>query len=223
MKIKAAIFDMDGTLVDSLMVWDVLWRKFGIKFLHDETFHPSEEDDKAVRTLSLKDAMELIHQKYAIGASGAELLDAANELIADFYRNDVQLKPGALEWLQHCKNNGVKMCIASATAPDLVSMAIEHCGIEEYFAKIFSCSEIGKGKDQPDIYIMAKEFFGYSSEETWVFEDSHIAIETAHGIGLKTVGIYDKYNFGQDQMRKIADEYIDDGESLMKLVKKDFT
>ena len=64
MNIKAAIFDMDGTLIDSLMVWDVLWCRFGEKYLNDKSFSPSEEDDKKVRTLTLKDAMNLIHNNY---------------------------------------------------------------------------------------------------------------------------------------------------------------
>ena len=64
MKFKAAIFDMDGTLVDSLGCWDLLWKDMGIKFLDNENFKPEHEDDKKVRTLTLKDAMYLIHKKY---------------------------------------------------------------------------------------------------------------------------------------------------------------
>ena len=82
--VKGAIFDMDGTLVDSLMLWDVLWEKFGIKFLNREGFRPFEEDDKIVRTKTLKDAMDHIHSKYNIGNSGEELLATANELMINF-------------------------------------------------------------------------------------------------------------------------------------------
>ncbi|MBE6551966.1 MAG: HAD family phosphatase [Ruminococcaceae bacterium] len=217
-KIKAAIFDMDGTLVDSLGVWNVLWARIGKKFSGKPDFMPSTEDDKRVRTLTLKDAMELIHINYGFGKSGSELLEFANELISDFYRNDVTLKKGAYEFLEHCKETGVKMCIASATATDLIKMAMEHCGLEKYFSKVFSCGEIGRGKDFPDVFLMAAEYLGEEISDTWVFEDSLVAVQTAAKAGFPTVGIYDKFNFGQDIIKETATVYIDADETLMKLI-----
>jgi len=218
MNVKAAIFDMDGTLVDSLMVWDVLWSKMGETYLNDKTFRPNAEDDKKVRTLILADAMNLIHNNYSLGKSGEELLQLTNDFMKDFYANTVTLKKGVREFLDYCKAEGVKMCIASATAPDLIAVALEHCGIENYFSKIFSCAEVGKGKEEPDVFLKAWEYFGERLEETWVFEDSLVAIKTAVKIGIPTVGIYDAYNFGQAEVKELATEYIADGESLLKLI-----
>lgn len=217
MNIKAAIFDMDGTLVDSLMLWDILWSTLGEKYLYNKDFTPTIEDDKKVRTLTLDGAMELIHKNYRIGKSGEELLTLANDIIGDFYTNKVKLKDGVLEFLEYCHKKGVKMCIASATAPELLNTAIKHCKIERFFSEIFSCATLGKGKDKPDIYLLAKKFLGEKTEDTWVFEDSLTAIETAVKIGMPTVGIYDRYNFGQERIEKIATEYIADGETLLKL------
>ena len=110
------------------------------------------------------------------------------------------------------------MCIASATAPELVEMALEHCGIKEYFTAVFSCSTTGKGKDKPDIFLLAADYLGASQSDIWVFEDSLAAIETAAKIGMNTVGIYDSYNYGQDKIKEIATEYIDSTETLLKLI-----
>ncbi len=220
MKIKAAIFDMDGTLVDSLMLWDVIWSTFGEKYLNNKEFRPSAEDDKAVRTLTLKDAMELIHKNYNLGNNGLELLDLADNILLDFYSNKVELKPGVREFLDYCKENGVKMCIASATAPELVKVAIKHCDIGKYFLKVFSCSDLGLGKDKPDIFLLASEFLGEETAETWVFEDSVVAIETATKIGMPTVAIFDRFNFGQERMKEIATIYVAEGESLLKVIEK---
>lgn len=220
MKIKAAIFDMDGTLVDSLMVWDVLWSSFGEQYLQDPKFTPTAEDDKKVRTLTLKDAMALIHRNYGIGESGEALLEQANRMMVDFYANRVEMKPGAKEFLQHLKENGVKMCIATATASELVSVAMQHCGLYEYFPKVFSCGDIGKGKDQPDIFLQAAAWLGERTEDTWLFEDSLTAIETAKKIGMPVIGIYDRYNFGQERIRELAEEYIASGETLLKILNR---
>lgn len=219
MKIKAAIFDMDGTLIDSLMIWDVLWSTFGEKFLGDPTFAPTAEDDKKVRTLTLKDAMNLIHTNYNIGASGNELLEIANSTMIDFYSTRVELKSGVKDFLEYLNNSGVKMCIASATAPELISVAMKHCDIEKYFLKVFSCGAIGKGKDEPDVFLLAKEFLGEKAEDIWVFEDSLVAIETASKTGMNTVGIYDRYNYGQERIKEITKAYIAKGETLLKLIK----
>ena len=218
MKIKAAIFDMDGTLIDSLMIWGVIWAKLGEKYLGNPDFLPRAEDDKKVRTLTLKDAMTLIHERYHLGESGEAVWNEASRIIGDFYENDVKLKAGAREFLEHCQKSGVKMCIASATAPDLIELAMKHCEIEQYFSKIFSCSQIGKGKEEPDVFLMAAAYFGEEKSETWVFEDSLVAIETAVGVGMPTVGIYDRFNFGQERIKEIATEYIGEGETLLKLM-----
>ncbi|MBP3333487.1 MAG: HAD family phosphatase [Clostridia bacterium] len=218
MKIDGAIFDMDGTLVDSLIVWDFMWSEMGRMYLGDENFRPSREADKAVRTMILSDAMEYIHKLYSLGESGKELFNTANELIITFYKETVELKKGALELLEYLYKKGVKMCIASATATDLIEIALEHCKIRKYFSDILSCSEIGKGKDSPEIYLEALRCLDTPKESTWVFEDSFVALNTVSNIGLHTVGIYDKNNFDNDKSEMLADIYVSDGESLAKII-----
>ena len=218
MNIKAAIFDMDGTLVDSLMLWDVLWSIFGEKYLNDKTFIPSVEDNKKVRTLTLKEAMTLIHNNYNLGESGEELLQLANDVITDFYACKVELKNGVKEFLEYLYLQDVKMCVASATMPELVNIALKHCNIDKYFSKVFSCGLLGKGKEEPDVFLQAVNYLGTELGETWVFEDSLTAIETATKIGMPTVGIYDKFNYGQDIIKEIATEYINSTETLIKLI-----
>ncbi len=217
-QIKGAIFDMDGTLIDSLMLWERLWKEFGDRYLNGNKFEPALEVDKALRTMPLREGMEYLHESCNIGSSGEELFHVTTEFFHNFYKNEVQLKKGAKEFLDYCYEKNVKMCIASATDPVLVASALKHCNIDKYFSKICSCGELGKGKECPDVYLLALEYLGTPLEETWVFEDSSVALTTAVDAGFPTVGIYDKYNYGQDIVKKKATIYVADGETLSKLI-----
>ena len=217
-KIKGAIFDMDGTLVDSLIFWDVLWDHLGMLFRNGEKFRPTDEEDKNMRTMTLRDAMYYINSIYHMEKDEEELFNIAKNLLGDFYETKVELKNGVHEFLKHCQNRGIKMCVASASAKEYISGVLKRLGIDKYFGNIFSCEEIGKGKDKPDIYLTAMEYLGTNKEETCVFEDSLTAIMTANKIGMKTVAIYDKFNYGQKEMKEIADEYIAENETLKKLI-----
>ena len=218
MKIKGAIFDMDGTLINSLICWKDIWPAMADKYLDGKEDFPGYEIDKRIRTTTLLEAMELIHEEFGIGKDGRELWEYCTALIEDFYRNKVEMKDGAMEFLKYLHEGGVKMCIASASALDMVEIAVERCGIGKYIPKLISSCDYGCGKDKPDVYLGALEYLGTTKEETWVFEDSLVAIKTAKGIGMPVVGIYDAYNFGHDEMREISDYYIADGEGLDKLI-----
>lgn len=219
MEIKSAIFDMDGTLVDSLMLWEILWNEFAKRFTNGEDKISGTEMDRAIRTMPLKEGLYMIHEKCGIGQSGDELLDITNEMMRDAYRNTIRTKKGVTEFLEHLEKCNIKMCLATATAPELLNISLDACGIRKYFSKIFSCKELGIGKEKPDIYLLAQEFLGNKKDEIWVFEDSYVALKTAKDAGFKTVGIYDKHNFDIDKLQKTADIFIDQGESLDMLIK----
>lgn len=222
MSIKAAIFDVDGTLINSLIIWDVIWTKIGEKYLGNPDFRPNKEDDKAVRTMTLGLAMQYIQEKYHLADTIEELVEDTQRIVKEFYANDVEVKPGVMEFLKYCKAKKIKMCIASATEMELLQVAVERCGLKPYFDKIFSCGMIGKGKDKPDIFLLAKDYLNEENENICVFEDSLVAIETAIKVGMKTVAIYDDNNYGQEQMQAIADLYIYKEETLNKVIKSQF-
>lgn len=218
-RIKGAIFDMDGTLIDSLILWDVIWENFEKRFSPDKPFRVAPEHDKAIRTMTLAEAMEYINDIYRLADSSQKLIDAANEMIYDFYADSVKVKDGVIPFLEHLKARGIKMCVASATEKSLVFVAMKHCGLDKYFSNVISCADIGKGKDHPDIYVEAAKLLGTELSDTCVFEDSAVAAGTAKSIGMMTVGIYDKCNYGHDALKNASDEYIDFGETLEKLIK----
>lgn len=218
MQIKGAIFDMDGTLIDSLWAWEYMWENIG-KACGLSHFRPSETDDKAARTMLLADVMVMVKENYNLNKSARELLEVTNATLRDFYKNKAKLKKGVAEFLEYLDNKNVKMCIASASEISLINLALSSCGIDKYFKGIISCKEVGKGKEEPDVFIKAMEFLGTELDDTWLFEDSLLAVKTASKIGLKTVGVYDINNYGQTELKKISNIYISENQSFGMLIK----
>lgn len=213
LKIKGAIFDMDGTLVDSLMFWEEFWPKAGKTFLGKDDFTVGEEADKAVRTMFAAQAMPYVNQIFHFCETDKEFFDYFISEIRAFYGR-VKTKQGAVELLEHLRSLGVKMCVASATDLENLNYAIEVCGLSHYFSTTLSCADVGAGKDKPDIYIAAQKSLGIETKDICVFEDSYVALETAKKAGFQTVGIYDKYNYGQDRLQAASLIYVKEGESL---------
>jgi len=218
--IRGGIFDMDGTLINSLIVWEDIWRGIGRIFLSDESFRPSYEVDKAVRTLALSDAMALVNRTYSLTENSEDVTLAVSDIIRDFYENKLEPKAGASEFLEYLSSNGVKLCIASASAPDLARVALRRCQLEKYFLGIVTCVDIGKGKEHPDVFLAAKDFLGTELEDTFVFEDSFVALESAKRAGFKTVGVYDRCNFDHDRLERSSNYFLGEGTDFKSLIGK---
>ena len=220
MKIKGAIFDCDGTLVDSLGFWEVFYKKIGDTFFGGKKFIPDPEDDKAMRTQAITFLGRVLHDKYGLGEDRQAIMDWTLDVFGWYYEEVVELKNGVREFLEHLKAKGVRICIASAAEVKFIKLVLSKHGILDYFESIISCSDVGVGKDQPDVFFAAEKFLGTPHEETWVFEDSVLAIETAKKADFHVVGVYDPLTFGQDRSKELSDEYIDNGGSFVELIEK---
>lgn len=221
MNIKGAIFDFDGTLGDSLGYWEWQFEEISRIYCGGKKLILTPEDDKKFRTSLITDSMKLLHKNYKIANSAEELIDYVNDSIKKFYLNEVKPKAGALEYLEYLKSKGVKMCIASATAKPELEIAVKCCGLDGYFNELFSCSQLGFGKEKPDVFLMALDHLGTDINETYVFEDSLLALETSKKAGFKTVGIYDKNNpYTEEQLAKFSDILIGENQTLESLIEK---
>ena len=218
MKITGAIFDMDGTLVNSLGFWDYLWQSLGSRYLSNPKFRPDELTAKGVRTSTLYGATELIHENCGIAESAEALFPVIDEMLANYYKEKVELKVGAEPLLTTLKENGVKMCVATATAPHLLKILLDKFDLYRFFPKTISCNDVGKGKEHPDVFIAAHEYLGTDKESTWIFEDSVVALETAVKAEFNTVGVYDKYGFLPEKVKELSTVYIGSDNTLADLI-----
>lgn len=198
MRIKHAIFDFDGTLFDTMGVWDTV----GECYLRSLGIEPRPGLREAVRTMSLEGAAHYFREEYGVTQSAGDIIEGINAVVEAFYRNEAQPKPGAAGFLECLRESGVDMCVATATDRHLIDAALGRCDMAGYFKGILTDRDAGCGKDRPDIYRMALELLGGSREDTVVFEDALHAARTAAADGFITVGVFDNSEPRQAELEK---------------------
>ena len=204
--IKGIIFDFDGTLVDSMFIWDTI----GEKYLRSLGKEPKENLSEIFRTFTLEQAAEYYRANYGVTLSVGEIVDGVNEMVAELYRTRVTLKAGVLAFLADIRSKGIKACIATVTDRVIVEAVLNKFGIRDFFSGIFTCAEVGYNKETPHIYRAALEALGAKKDETVVFEDAYHALLTAKNDGFPVAAVYDRHETRQPEMKAIADYYISD-------------
>ena len=205
---KYAIFDMDGTLVDSMPKW----RGLGWEFLHSRgvTEIPAGVQGNT-RHRTMLETAQLFIDTFHLEGTARSVCDEINGMMAQHYCTDVELKEGVIPYLERLKAEGVRMCVASATAKPLLTICLERLDLAKYFEGVFSCMDIGVGKSQPDVYHAAAALMGCKPEEAAVYEDAVFAGHTAKDAGYYLVAVRDETAADQwDELCGIADEVISD-------------
>ena len=205
MRLQSAIFDMDGTLLDSMH----MWRGMYAQVVRDMGKEPQPDFVERVKPLTLKEAAVYCKGAHDLPMTVDEVVQRFEDRINTFYRTEVQAKPGLKEFLSLLKMEGVWMYVATATDRHLAQAALRHAGIDGYFRGIITCQEVGHGKDSPEIYERAMTRLQSNKRDTVVFEDALHAIETAKAAGFRVCAVYDSYaEAEQDKIRALSDYYI---------------
>lgn len=204
--LRGAIFDLDGTLLDSMELWD----SFGAIYLRSLGKEPHEDLTETFRTFTLEQAAAYYRSHYDIALSVEEIVSGANRRIEQYYRSEVQLKNGAAKLLQELAEQGVKMCVATVTDRSLTEAALERLGVRHFFTRIFTVAELGCDKTTPALYRAAQRYLNTEKAETVVFEDAYHAARTAREDGFPTVAVFDNSEPRQEDLRRIADCYLAD-------------
>lgn len=206
MKIKCAIFDFDGTLFDSMYIWE----EIGKVYLRSLGKEPEPSLREEIRAMSLYQAACYMKKEYGLSLTPEEIMAGINEKIEDFYLYDVLPKPGALEFLGEMKKAGIMMCIATASDRKQVEAALIRCKMKDFFEEIIACNDIGHGKDEPVVFRRAMDYFGADRSTSLVFEDALHAARTAKADGFKVVGVFDESEKRQDELRQTTDFFLSD-------------
>ncbi len=198
MNITGAIFDLDGTILDSMDMWlnagELYLQSLGL---------PAEADLGAtLLQMNMDEGAEYLQKHYQLPYTIPEINQGIISVLKDTYTHVIQPKPGMVQLLQFLQDRHIPCVIATSSDTELFTGCLKNRGLDTFFRKIFTCSELNTSKSKPLIYQVAAEYLGTKPEQTLVFEDSPQALKTARLAGFHTIGVYDEYTHGNASLEE---------------------
>lgn len=179
-----SIFDVDGTILDSMEVWNTLASRY-IRSLKKE---PEENLDEIVSEMSLEQSATYLKNYYKINKSEEVIISEVLHLISDYYMYEVKLMPGFKEFISNYDSVNV---IGTSCDEELVKIALNRLAVLNYFEDIITCSKVNKSKNDPDFYLACAQVLKQRPEDIVVFEDADYCIDVARKVGFKVIKIKD--------------------------------
>lgn len=203
---KAVLFDLDGTLVDSMWVW----RDIDVDFLSAIGQTLPDNLQKCIEGMSFTETAEYFKERFNIKDDVEDIKTKWNKMAYDKYTSEVKLKKGAKEFLARLKADGILVGIASSNSMTLIEGALKAEGVLDYFDAITTACEAGAGKPAPDIYLLAAKKLNVSPAECLVFEDIPMGIMAGNSAGMTTVAVEDAYSHKmREEKERLAKYFIE--------------
>lgn len=203
----AIIFDMDGTLIDSM--W--MWKQIDIEYLGKYNIPLPDDLQNKIEGMSFFETAMYFKTHFPIEDSVEHMMDEWNHMAYDKYMHEVDLKPGVKEFLDGCIERGIKLGIATSNSKELVEAIAKVHHFENYFSCIMTAGEVGKGKPAPDIYLKVADYLGVPYDKCLVFEDIVKGIQAGKNAGMKVCAVEDVYSADTRlEKKQLADYYIED-------------
>lgn len=203
--IKGAIFDADGTLLDSMGMWDTV----GERYLASLGIAARPGLRQILFPLSLSQCAVYLKESYGLPDTCQEIEDGINGTIRAFYAQEVQAKAGARAFLTGLRQRGVSITLATATDREVITLGLRRTGLLPLLDGLVTCGDLGVDKRTPTIFHYARDWMGTATEETWVFEDAVHAAQTAYQAGYRVAGVADPYS-DQEALRRTCHLYLPD-------------
>ncbi|SHJ80606.1 haloacid dehalogenase superfamily, subfamily IA, variant 3 with third motif having DD or ED [Hathewaya proteolytica DSM 3090] len=210
--IKGVIFDMDGTLVDSMWVW----REIDKLYLGRHNIAYPENLNKELESLTYEQTAAYFKNRFNLPYTEEEIKKQWNDMSIEQYSTAVPLKPGALKLLDRLQNKGIKISLATSNCRELICPCFNNLGILKYFDAITTSDEVGTSKSFPDIYLKSAEKMALPPEQCIAFEDILDALKGANAAGTKTIAVYDSFSsYNKEEIMAHCSMYIHNFEELL--------
>lgn len=204
---KAAIFDLDGTLLDSMWVW----KKIDIDFLAKRNLAVPDKYVEGICSMSFRETAEYTIDFFGLKEKAEDIMAEWNQMAIDAYSHHVPLKPNVKEYLYYLKEQGIKLGTATALPKELYEPVLRNNRVYDLFDAFTSADEVSRGKESPDIYLLAAKKLKVRPCDCIVFEDILPGIKSIVSAGMQAYGVYDQYSEqDQEQIRKLSKGYIYD-------------
>ncbi len=201
---KGVIFDLDGTLIDSMHIW----KKIDVDFLSKRGVTVPRDYMDAIAHLCAYDTAIYTINRFNLKDTPEALMKEWIDMAIGEY-SSVKFKPGAGKYIEHLKKKSIKIAIATATEPVIVQAVLEGHNLKEYVDTVVTVSEVKRGKGYPDIYLKCAENMNLLPEECIVFEDIFMGIKGAKEGGFYTVGVYEECSLANlDKIKVLSDKFI---------------
>lgn len=203
--IQGAIFDADGTLLDSMGMWDTV----GERYLLSRGIDPAPGLREILFPMSLAQCARYLKKTYGLPDEPQAIEAGINGTIRRFYCREVEAKPGVKGFLEGLRARGIPCTLATATDKAVITEGLRRTGLLDYFQEVITCGQLGVDKGTPHIFDYARERMGTPKAATWVFEDAVHAARTAHQAGYPVAAVADPYS-DQAALRKVCRLYLPD-------------
>lgn len=210
---EGIIFDFDGTLADSMWVWDVVDRKF----LEKRNIPFNEEYAETIAVLGFESGADYVIDFFGLDEDPNDIIEEWKACAAESYAQQVWLKPGAKEYLQKLKGMGYPMAIATSLQRGLLEPALKNNGIYSIFDAIVICDELNcGGKSNPTVYLEAAKQIGVEPEKCLVFEDVVVPAKSAKAAGMSVVGVRDDHKQqAREDLIEVVDRFVEGYDELL--------